>query len=156
MKLIPNQAEDLFVTANLSELARGFYRHFCAQIANRMLTEASVFASHGSAIMPQNRLLVRKLSVRVMETILALMTALALSGILLLPSYGFTLQDTSTVAGLSTILVRSPEFVNLLQGAGSGKLSRLQRCLEQSNLLRLSNRSPRCDILAFTSKAPSP
>jgi hypothetical protein len=121
--------EDLLDPHILKDIAVRFYQLFSAQVVKRALLEDMDMDILGTAYVNEFRLIVRELSVRLMEGILALLSAFALIMMILVPRNGVLPRDPGSIAGLATTLSRSVELYESLANTGTARLSLLRRTL---------------------------
>ncbi|KAK0638492.1 hypothetical protein B0T16DRAFT_462269 [Cercophora newfieldiana] len=88
-----------------------------AQVANQYLKEAAETPLVGETFVKEDRLVVSPVSFWILESMLAAL--LLITGYIIVVSSKFAMPcDTSTLAGLSTVLARSESAISSLQGAG--------------------------------------
>ncbi|KAI9737737.1 MAG: hypothetical protein M1834_009105 [Cirrosporium novae-zelandiae] len=121
------QLTDFFDLNILKEASLKAYRKLCAQIAKRTLLKSKSSSIVGTAWVSENRLVVQSLSVRLMESILAVLLAFALVMAILTPSDGVVSHDPGSIGGLAHILARSPDVTQSLSGMGSSSMKAISR-----------------------------
>jgi hypothetical protein len=107
---------------------RKVYRSITAQIANQNLMTSSEVPFTGTFSLTANRLLVRTLSLRIMESTLAVLILIIFILCKFRPT-GSTPRDPGTITGLASILARSPKLSELLASCGASSLEDIQTAL---------------------------
>ncbi len=115
-------AEDLFDSQLLGSVYSDYFTTSAAQIARQGLLSTDRSTTQGTSIVNEQRLVVRELSVRVTEAILAALALCAFALAFLIPSKGVMPRDPSSVAGLGAVLVSSSALLQGLKGMGSAGL----------------------------------
>lgn len=112
----------------LEDTARQLFAGLAAQIAKGELTEPSGDRIMGSTLAHQQQLFVREVSLRLLEVIFAILIIITLVLLLLRP-VASTPSDVSTIAGLASVLARSPRVAMAVQGLGSARFSDIKQQL---------------------------
>ena len=115
-------AEDLFDSRLLGSVYGDYFTMSAAQIARQGLLSTDDSPIQGTSLVNEQRLVVRELSVRVMEAVLVTLALCAFAIALLVPSKGLITRDPSSVVGLAAVLVTSSSLLQGLKGMGSASL----------------------------------
>lgn len=111
MSLHPGlSVSDLFAPGVIQDIYTNYYRKICAQIAKRSLMRQANSTIDGEILCPENRLLARTLSVRIMEASLVVMTFFSLALIYLLPRQVVLPCDPSTISGCALVLSQTAQL----------------------------------------------
>lgn len=123
---------DLLNPYNLGDVATRSYQLFAAQIARRALMEKTQTGLQGTAYVNEARLMVRELSVRLMEAILALLSLFTMSMLVLIPKRSVVPRDPGSIAGLALSLSQSRGVLEPLRDMGSARTRQLLSALSHS------------------------
>ncbi|KAE8356872.1 hypothetical protein BDV28DRAFT_41853 [Aspergillus coremiiformis] len=116
----PDNVERLLNAADLEAISVGMYKAIAAQIARQYLMVDADEPFDGTYFATTKRLVVRQLSVRLMETTLVLL--ILVSGAMWLwRPVRCTPRDPGTISGMATILARSPDLSRRLSGLKNKK-----------------------------------
>lgn len=102
-----------------------------AQVANRNLKAAAQTPLIGTTIAKEDRLMVSAVSFWLLESMLVLLCLLAGSLVLLSPQAVIPC-DTSTIAGLASVLARSRSAIAQLEGTGQARSKSLAKLLKNT------------------------
>lgn len=116
----PNEVEPFFKNETLlSQTVKRPITSIAANIAHQYLLEPSSSTIQGTVNTTKRRLYVRDLSFGLMAGILVLFIVIsALLGIVYFPVRACS-RDPGSIAGLATVLARSPQFMSEVMGIGS-------------------------------------
>ncbi|KAF1344435.1 hypothetical protein BDV97DRAFT_304492 [Delphinella strobiligena] len=117
---LPNNLTQFQNITYLELTARHLFSEIAAQVAKSRLMEPVGMQIPGTIVEFTQRVYVQEVSLRLLETIFALMIAISMLTLLLRPSSS-TPSDTSTIAGMATVLARSPRTAAAFQGLGSSR-----------------------------------
>ncbi|KAK2757300.1 hypothetical protein FQN54_004814 [Arachnomyces sp. PD_36] len=106
---------DILQYETLEKVTRGAFSAIIAQIARENLMSTASQNFPGTVSAKASRLFMQNLSLRVMEAALAVLIVIACVACIFRTSR-CTPQDPGTIAGLATILARSPEFSKRIRG----------------------------------------
>ncbi|BAE54650.1 unnamed protein product [Aspergillus oryzae RIB40] len=112
--------EPLLDAANLEAISRPVYNAITAQVARQYLMTSANKPFNGVYSASTEKLLVRELSVRLMEAAVALLVLVAGAMCVWRPAK-CTPRDPGTISGMATILARSPDLSNRLAGIKNRK-----------------------------------
>lgn len=112
----------------LATSARHLFASLSAQVAKANYMTTSEMPLLGIVVAHQQRLYVREVSLRLLESIFAMLIAIALVTLLVRPSSS-TPSDVSKIAGMAIVLSRSPRVATILQGLGSGNKAGIKKRL---------------------------
>ncbi|KAB8213305.1 hypothetical protein BDV33DRAFT_69402 [Aspergillus novoparasiticus] len=112
--------EPLLDAANLEAISRPVYNAITAQVARQYLMTSANKPFSGVYSATTEKLLVRELSVRLMEAAVALLVLVAGAMCVWRPAK-CTPRDPGTISGMATILARSPDLSNRLSGIKNRK-----------------------------------
>ncbi|RAH42332.1 DUF3433 domain-containing protein [Aspergillus brunneoviolaceus CBS 621.78] len=115
----PHPMRDLLNTSLLESVARPMFAAIAAQVAKQYLLSSSDTSFEGTYSAYVNRLLVKELSVRLMEATLAVLIVVAGALCFLRPAR-CTPRDPGTISGLASILARSPAMEERLLRSKNG------------------------------------
>ncbi|KAB8259372.1 hypothetical protein BDV32DRAFT_59412 [Aspergillus pseudonomiae] len=116
----PDNFEPLLDAANLEAISRPVYNAITAQVARQYLMTSADKPFNGVYSASAEKLLVRELSVRLMEAASALLILVAGAMWMWRPAK-CTPRDPGTISGMATILARSPDLSHRLSGIKNGK-----------------------------------
>jgi hypothetical protein len=116
----PHDLESLLDAAHLETVSRSTYRAMTAQMARKYLMATTDEPLNGSYSASAKRLIVRELSVRLMEPTLALLVLVS-GAMWAWRPVKCTPRDPGTISGLATILARSPQISEKLAGVNNRK-----------------------------------
>lgn len=117
--MLPDNLTEFTNITYMGNSARNLFALIAAQTAKSRMMAPVDWQTRGTVIAYEQRLYVHEVSLRLLESIFAAMIAISLVTLLLRPSSS-TPSDVSTIAGLATVLARSPRTFAALQGLGSG------------------------------------
>ncbi|KAE8155354.1 hypothetical protein BDV25DRAFT_146520 [Aspergillus avenaceus] len=112
--------EALFDTDYLKDVSRSTYAAIAAQVARQYLMTDDIHTIKGTYSAGTKRLVVRELSVRLMESLLAVLIV-TVGAIWFWRPVHSTPRDPGTISGMATILARSPNLSNTLTGVKNKK-----------------------------------
>ncbi|PYI19440.1 hypothetical protein BO99DRAFT_458912 [Aspergillus violaceofuscus CBS 115571] len=115
----PHPMRDLLNTSLLESVARPMFAAISAQVAKQYLLSPSDTSFAGTYSAYVNRLLVKELSVRLMEATLAILIVVA-GALCFLRPVRCTPRDPGTISGLASILARSPAVEERLVRSKNG------------------------------------
>ena len=121
-----NHSEDFLDSSLLIEATQSLYSLVCAQIVRQQLLGSSNSDITGTITTDQKRLVVRTLSLRLLEALSGLMVVLGLYIILAVPTKILLPQDPGSLAGMFIILSKSKDAVQSLRHTGSLSLSAIE------------------------------
>ncbi|KAI9927421.1 hypothetical protein MW887_003034 [Aspergillus wentii] len=116
----PFDAESLFEPSSFQNISTRTYQSLVAQIARQNFMTSSDSEFTGTYSATQQRLIVRELSVRAMEAILAVLILVAAVMLVCRPVHS-TPRDPGPLSGLTAILSRSPQLTERLDGTQNKK-----------------------------------
>ncbi|KAF7585421.1 hypothetical protein BBP40_010964 [Aspergillus hancockii] len=116
----PRDMESLLDAAHLEAVSRSTYKAMTAQMARQYLMAIADEPFDGSYTATTKRLIVRGLSVRIMEPTLALLVLVS-GAMWAWRPVKCTPRDPGTISGLATILARSPQLSERLAGINNRK-----------------------------------
>ncbi|QDS75113.1 hypothetical protein FKW77_007352 [Venturia effusa] len=118
---------------DLEEGIRAIYRPIAAQIARtQLLVPADTAALDSSSSQTSaDRLFVNAVSVRIMEVALGLLILITAALYFVRPAPS-TPRDTSTMAGLATVMAQSPRYVATLQGLAAASYATIKEVVSAS------------------------
>ena len=105
------------------------YRMLCAQIAKRGLMTSADSQLEAKVSQEENRLIVRSISVRVMEVTSALLATLAILMVVATSTKSALPRDPGSIAGIAAIINTSKLIYASLEGWGASKLGDIGRYL---------------------------
>lgn len=119
--------EELLNTDILANLTRKWYKRILAQVTHQVLIAEDNSPVIGTAIVNENRLIVRVLPLRLMETILGLLILLCIIMLITHPSKPAVPRDVATLAGLAAVLAPNSSMLYSFHGTGAWSEVDLQK-----------------------------
>ncbi|KAE9966649.1 hypothetical protein BLS_006877 [Venturia inaequalis] len=118
----------------LEDGIRAIYRPIAAQIARTQLlvpASADALTSNTSQTKNEERLFVNTIPLRIMEAALGLLILITAALYIARPAPS-TPRDTSTIAGLATVMAQSPRYVVTMQGLAAASYATIKEVVSAS------------------------
>lgn len=119
---------------DLEDGFRAIYRPIAAQVARTQLllpADTDALTSNTSKARNEERLFVNTIPLRMMEAALALLVAITAVLYIARPAPS-TPRDTSTMAGLATVMAQSPRYVVTMQGLAAASYATIKEVVSTS------------------------
>jgi hypothetical protein len=129
MLMEPNTTmSDMMDPQNLQRKSNKAFKMISAQLANGMLTAEGIADSTGDGISTQQRLVIKALSLRIMQSLLLLMAVLSVGICFLLPRRAVC-RDPGSVGAIALILSTNPQVLRLFRDSGVSGLKEIKELL---------------------------
>lgn len=125
-------ASSLFDPKFVQSIATTYHQQVGAIIAKRLLMEPSPLNTTGSAIIMDDRLIVRKWTIEWMTSLVALCLVLSIFTTFVIPPNGILPRSPSTLPGIAVLVARSPDLLGWLHCSGDATSKALHLQLEGS------------------------
>lgn len=129
MLMEPNTTmSDMMDPQNLQRKSNKAFKMISAQLANGMLTAGEIVDSTGDGISTRQRLVIKALSLRIMQSLLLLMAVLSVGICFLLPRRAVC-RDPGSVGAIALILSTNPQVLRLFRDSGVFGLKEIKELL---------------------------
>lgn len=117
----------------LRSLAEDYFQQHAALLASTAMTEQTTASATGTAVLEDERLIVRFLTVQLMVGLLGVAIILTTVAAFLVPRKGFLPRDPNTIIGTAALISHSRSLLQSLRGAGGGSSAVLRERLGGSS-----------------------
>ena len=121
---------DITDASKLQTAIQRSYKIITAQLAKQSLMVPTEETLTGTQTFTTQRIVVRELSLRIMEAALAVLIIMAIVVLLFRPSRSSP-EDMSTIGRLALVMAQSPSFVEVMRGLGSMNMRRIDTFLSE-------------------------
>lgn len=122
----------LFDPNFIQSIVTTYYQKVGAMIAKQSLMQPTSFYTTGSAIIMDDRLIVREWAVQWMAGLIAICLILSIFTAFIVPRHGFLPRSPSTLPGIASLVCESPEILEQLRYFGDAVSKTLQLQLKGS------------------------
>lgn len=129
----PDTDVSLLFDANfVQSITTKYFRQASAVMANQLLMESAPISTNGSAVMMEDRLVVREWAVQWMAGLVAACLILSLFAIFAIPRHEILHQSPSTLSGTAAIVAHSSDLLERLRYSGDADSKTLRRQFDKS------------------------